>query len=906
MRRIAERVASFPYLQPVDPAQRATPPLFVSLARAWNAAGDPAAALTVLERELGAGKLDRPATAAALGAKAEVILRHRLRDRAQAFAETLRSADVPGREELIRQVEALRGSEPAPAQAKAREPASGSVRTLQTVLGFVLMGAMAIGVVALGRWLFGEYSFRVHQTAGHTVALGWRWAILFGCAAVVYGLVLMLRPVLRAAGSSLARWPELMEAAAWICLEVRPAAAARASPPPSRDAYQAEARLLTRRVAPGPALALLVKFSAVAYFEAIKTLGKTPWRQYHGEAVFRAMLSRFKEASANWVIQFSVDGTELGSPAPASAGQVQAQPPTPPPATDDVAAELRDVFQRAGQNAVRVAVETQPEVAGRDWESGLAGLLGDAPGGPARLLAFRLQPPWSGTERHYDWQTEVRILADPKWERAYRAIWKEDRRSWWSRIWSRRMTLAPADAAGSAGRVPRFRICHLIGSAHPARTGVWLTFGRAEDEQKSSSNPIGAEQFAREEVGLMAVQETPSPLGPRSLTERERTAALRRFADELFRCGAWAVLLVPVLPPALARQVVSQVADRLRSSQPPGLGPLLGLSDEVRRTIRAASSAPTDGPLADLSPEQVQKIFSELAWEVTLFARSRAHASLAETTSTPAAQTARHAATNLITNRMSIWDSIAKWFQDNATHMQHLTFADPNTTIPAIQPNVHYFRLWLCEMFLTDSRKWFRNLYPLVSSQVQLRFANQNAATFSRVASPPKEQLGPGVYRDYHLTELMPFNGGTVEVQTALLALRSESSLLSAIKVLEGFSQLVTAPLAQVLSVASQVTSGLDQMFAAANGQVHLGFQQTYVSGGGGGTNDLKPGYIAVIAATERQLPPAELTIQNGQLCRAGAGLTGFDYVLFRIEARARPLRDVAGLPEITSAEAFG
>jgi hypothetical protein len=189
-------------------------------------------------------------------------------------------------------------------------------------------------------------------------------------------------------------------------------------------------------------------------------------------------------------------------------------------------------------------------------------------------------------------------------------------------------------------------------------------------------------------------------------------------------------------------------------------------------------------------------------------------------------------------------------------------------------------------MFLTDSRKWFRDLYPAVSSQVQLKFANQDGVTFSRVASPPKEQLGPGVYEDYRLTELMPFNGGTLEIQTALLALRSESSLLGAIKVLEGFSQLVTAPLGQVLAIATQVTNGLDRMFGAAEGQVHLGFHQTYISGGGGGTNELKPCYVAVIAATEGQLPPAELSVQNGHLCRRGAQLTGFDYVVFRIEGR--------------------
>jgi hypothetical protein len=236
---------------------------------------------------------------------------------------------------------------------------------------------------------------------------------------------------------------------------------------------------------------------------------------------------------------------------------------------------------------------------------------------------------------------------------------------------------------------------------------------------------------------------------------------------------------------------------------------------------------------------------------------------------------------------MTIWQSISTWFEKNASHMQHLPFPDPNASLASIEPNVHYFRLWLCELFLTQSRNWFRDCYPSVSSQVQLKFANQDGITFTRVAAPPKNQLGPGVYRNYQLTELMPFNGGTLDLQTALLALRGDSSMLNAIKVLEGFSQLVTAPLGQVLAIANQVTTGLDQMFGGTDGQVHLGFHQSYVASGGGGANPLKPGYIAVIAATDAGNPPAELSVQDDQLFRNGTNLTGFDYMLFRIEGRA-------------------
>ena len=237
---------------------------------------------------------------------------------------------------------------------------------------------------------------------------------------------------------------------------------------------------------------------------------------------------------------------------------------------------------------------------------------------------------------------------------------------------------------------------------------------------------------------------------------------------------------------------------------------------------------------------------------------------------------------------MPLWDNISSWFTQNATHLQHPTFPDPNASVAVttIKPQEHYFRLWLCEMFLTKSRNWFRDLYPAVNAQVRLKFGSDEKQPFTRVASPPQDQLGRGVYQNYPLTELLPFHGGTVEIQAGLLALKSESSLISAIKMLEGFSQLVTAPLGQALTLAGQVTIGVEKMFNGTGGQVHLGYHQTFAAAGGGGSNVLQPGYVAVIAATAAELPLAQLSVANGQLQRNEKGLEGFDYLLFRIEGR--------------------
>jgi len=79
-------------------------------------------------------------------------------------------------------------------------------------------------------------------------------------------------------------------------------------------------------------------------------------------------------------------------------------------------------------------------------------------------------------------------------------------------------------------------------------------------------------------------------------------------------------------------------------------------------------------------------------------------------------------------------------------------------------------------MFLTQSRAWFTNRYPAVNAQVCQKFSSEDKQPFTRVASPPHEQLGRGVYINYALTELLPFHGGSVETEPGLLDLKGGNS----------------------------------------------------------------------------------------------------------------------------------
>lgn len=208
---------------------------------------------------------------------------------------------------------------------------------------------------------------------------------------------------------------------------------------------------------------------------------------------------------------------------------------------------------------------------------------------------------------------------------------------------------------------------------------------------------------------------------------------------------------------------------------------------------------------------------------------------------------------------------------------------------PAMQSDHSYLRIFIAEMFLESTFAWFKTWYPAVSVGVQLKFGDKPATIVTRVVRPPEDATKDGVLRNYEILPLTPFNGGTVEVQAALLAMQGADYLGTVIDVLQDFSSLVAAPLGQVLAVADKVANGLDTIMQATNGDARLPFHDTFV-GAGMGANELKPGYLAIVRAEADKVDPPRLTVKDGRLLYAdssGAKPSPFrqaDYVLLRID----------------------
>ena len=141
---------------------------------------------------------------------------------------------------------------------------------------------------------------------------------------------------------------------------------------------------------------------------------------------------------------------------------------------------------------------------------------------------------------------------------------------------------------------------------------------------------------------------------------------------------------------------------------------------------------------------------------------------------------------------------------------------DQNYDDSPLLPQRSYFRIWLKEMYLEKSKKWFTNLYPAVHSSVNLTMTGWGTQDLSHVAQVPPESQGKGVFVNYNLTNLLPFMGGLVELQSALMVMQGDNSLQASIGVLQDFASLVAPPISQAITIAEKVSSGMADLMSTS------------------------------------------------------------------------------------------
>lgn len=238
-----------------------------------------------------------------------------------------------------------------------------------------------------------------------------------------------------------------------------------------------------------------------------------------------------------------------------------------------------------------------------------------------------------------------------------------------------------------------------------------------------------------------------------------------------------------------------------------------------------------------------------------------------------------------------LWDSVKAWVNQPGQQQLRVPIPAERTDLPPLAPLVphaSYFRLWLSEMFLDQQRAWFVDYQPMVHSIVKLKFGDRDGVSLATVAQPPQAPAGSTILLNYKMTELLPYNGGTIEIDAALTALKTGNGLEPAIKILQLFSGMVSVPLTPVLGIAERLATGVQEVVAASNGRTHLAIHDALRTGGPQG---IGPGYIVVIRATAADgLAPERFSVKESRLYYApiaGAKPVPFDlydYMLFYVE----------------------
>lgn len=237
---------------------------------------------------------------------------------------------------------------------------------------------------------------------------------------------------------------------------------------------------------------------------------------------------------------------------------------------------------------------------------------------------------------------------------------------------------------------------------------------------------------------------------------------------------------------------------------------------------------------------------------------------------------------------------------------------DPQYIDEPLEGGKHYFRLWLSEMFLEKEVDWFRTWHPMAHSLIVFQFGQQsieiaNVAGDAKLKGISQTDLQKIIQLNYNMTALMPFNGGVVELITALVAIKGGDTIASVIKVLGDLSNMLVVPqLSSALNLALPIASGVQDLIGGADGRIHLGVHQSLTGKAGGGANVLRPGYFAVIRGNEDEYPVGKLWVKNDQLRfgntqETSIPLSGVTYMLFRIESRTER-DDWKGLKDIQEA----
>jgi hypothetical protein len=215
----------------------------------------------------------------------------------------------------------------------------------------------------------------------------------------------------------------------------------------------------------------------------------------------------------------------------------------------------------------------------------------------------------------------------------------------------------------------------------------------------------------------------------------------------------------------------------------------------------------------------------------------------------------------------------------------NLTGRDLGTAAVAEQ---HYVRLWISEMFLKNDKKWFSERFPLAYSLIGIEYAGQKTEIANISGKNRFEikqaDLGHSILHDYPLTPLLPFRGGTVEMDCGLVSMEAENVLQSFAGVVSDIAAKVNVPqVAAVVGIAGTIAASVQTLLGAGKAETLLYVHQSF------DTNTLISGYTYLSGKQQNDVDPAKIWITSNGI-RTGTSATSLseldaqDFIVLRIE----------------------
>lgn len=223
------------------------------------------------------------------------------------------------------------------------------------------------------------------------------------------------------------------------------------------------------------------------------------------------------------------------------------------------------------------------------------------------------------------------------------------------------------------------------------------------------------------------------------------------------------------------------------------------------------------------------------------------------------------------------------------------------------EPNQHYFTVRVNEMFLSQSRKWFKEIEPMVVCVTSYIYGEQeidNPFIAGRNLIDTKMQNVPDgmIFQDTRVAGIHPFVGGRLVVSIALCQSQTKDYLADSLEFIEKisgvFSESITSLIGNYTKIANVVIGGIDKLLDSKAVQPLFGFRMEFDRD----ANDrFAPGYFVMIDKSNIKWDPNKFFVKGNRLYYGNdeASSKSFredEYVLFSV-TKSDSRSDVQLLP---------